>query len=221
MDIVYWVSMIVGGFFVLLSIFGGGDTDADADVDFDADADLDFDTDADLDFDADVDFDAEADLDFDADTDAHFEVHGAGPGGVGGGPDFVDLFTIRALFLFAAFFGLTGVLLSWTDTGEPWTALLAALTGFIVGLGGNYVIKRVGYAHISSEISTRDLKGRTGQVILPFGSRDKGKISLVTKGQRLQLVARSFGEAQDTFEPGDEVVVVRVDGRVAEVVKPD
>ena len=55
MDPVYWISMIVGGFFVLLSIFGGGDSDADADVDFDADADLDFDTDADMDLDADAD----------------------------------------------------------------------------------------------------------------------------------------------------------------------
>lgn len=204
MDPVYWISMIVGGFFVLLSIFGGGDSDADADVDFDADADL--------------DFDADADLDFDADADA--DVHIAHGGDLGAGPGLVDLFTIRALFLFAAFFGLTGVLLSMANTGEPVTALLAGLTGAIVGLGGNYVIKRIGYAHVSSTVTAVDLKGRTGTVIIPFDSDDQGKISLISKGQRLQLVARAFEEAQETFEPGDEVVVVRVDGRVAEVVKP-
>ena len=46
MDTVYWVSLIVGGFFVLLSIFGG--TDSEADVDVDADIDMDFDVDADV-----------------------------------------------------------------------------------------------------------------------------------------------------------------------------
>ncbi len=203
MDPVYWISLIVGGFFVLLSIFGGGDSDADADVDFDADADLDFDGDADM------------DLDADADADMH-----VGYGDVGAGPGLVDLFTIRALFLFAAFFGLTGVLLSLANTGEPMTAILAGLTGAIVGLGGNYIIKSIGYAHVSSTVTAVDMKGRTGTVIIPFDSNDQGKISLISKGQRLQLVARAFEEADETFEPGDEVVVVRVDGRVAEVVKP-
>lgn len=203
MDPVYWISLIVGGFFVLLSVFGGGDSDADADVDFDADADLDFDGDADM------------DLDADADADMH-----VGYGDVGAGPGLVDLFTIRALFLFAAFFGLTGVLLSLANTGEPMTAILAGLTGAIIGLGGNYIIKSIGYAHVSSNVTALDMKGRTGTVIIPFDSNDQGKISLISKGQRLQLVARAFEGADETFEPGDEVVVVRVDGRVAEVVKP-
>ena len=210
MDTVYWVSLIVGGFFVLLSIFGG--TDSEADVD----ADLDFDVDADVDFDV----DADADFDMDADVDADVDVHADMPGGVGAGPGFIDLFTLRALFLFSAFFGLCGVLLSYTNTNDIATAILSFLTGAIVGLGGNYVIKRVGYAHISSTVTSIDLKGRTGQVIIPFDHTDKGKITLISKGQRLQLVARAFEEVEEAFEPGDEVVVVRVDGRVAEVVKP-
>ena len=57
-------------------------------------------------------------------------------------------------------------------------------------------------------------------MIIPFDSDDQGKISLISKGQRLQLVARAFEGADETFEPGDEIVVVRVNGRVAEVVKP-
>lgn len=202
MDTIYWISLIVGGFFVLLSLIGGGDTDADVDIDADADFDMDFDADAD------VDFDADHDLDF-------------GALGHDMSPDFVDLFTIRALFLFAAFFGLTGVLLSLVNAGEPVTGIVAALTGLIVGLGGNYVIKRVGYAQVSSEVTSTDLKGRTGQVLIPFEGAEKGKIALESKGQRLQLIARSFGEVEEAFQPGDEVVVVRVDGTVAEVVKPN
>lgn len=205
MDTIYWVSLLVGGFFVILSMLGGGDTDADADLDFDADADFDFDADADFD----TDFDTAADFDHEIHVGSHDM-----------SPDFVDLFSIRALFLFAAFFGLTGVLLSLTGTGEPFTAILAGLTGAIVGLGGNYIIKKVGYKHVSSNVTAIDLKGKTGQVILPFDGTDQGKITLVSKGQRLQLVARSFAEADESFQPGDEVVVVRVDGRIAEVVKP-
>ena len=40
MDMVYLFSLIVGGFFVLLSIFGG-ELDSDAEVDMDIDADFD------------------------------------------------------------------------------------------------------------------------------------------------------------------------------------
>ena len=207
MDTVYWISLIVGGFFVLLSIFGG--TDSEADVEADADFDADFDADVEADFDG----------DFDADTD--IEVDGDFDGSVGTSPDFVDLLSVRALFLFAAFFGLTGVLLSWMDLGEPMTAVTAALLGAMIGLGGNYVIKRVGYAHVSSTRTARDLKGRTGTVILPFDGTDRGKISLINKGQRLQLTARSFEGTAETFAPGDEVVIVRVDGAVAEVLKPE
>lgn len=198
MDTLYLISLLVGGFFVLLSLIGGSDSDADVDADLDAD------------FDA----DADADVDAGSSTDAGMDA-GAGPG-------FVELLTLRALFLFAAFFGLTGLALSWIDAGEPFTAVTAVLTGLVVGLGGNFLIKRVGYAHVSSDIGGRDLKGRTAKVILPFEGAERGKIGVVAKGHRLQLVARAFGEeAGGAFAPGEEVVIVRMDGRVAEVLKPE
>ncbi len=203
MDTIYLVSLLVGGFFVLLSIFGGGDAEADVDADFDAD----FDTDLEADFDADADYDT----DFDADADAGFEA----------GPGLIDLFTVRALFLFAAFFGLTGVLLSWAGTEEPLAAILSVLTGLVVGLGGNYAIKRVGYRSVSSAVRTRDLQGITGRVMVPFEAGEVGKIRLVARGNRMQLMARSFEEAGGAFQPGEEVVVIRMEGAVAEVVKPE
>lgn len=200
MDTIYWVSLLVGGFFILLSIFGGAfDSDADADLDFDADADF--------------------DADFDADVDYDFDLHGADFDG--GGPDFVDLFSIRALFLFAAFFGLTGVLLGLAGSAEPFRGISAALMGLLVGLGGNYFIKRVGYAHVSSDITGNDLHGRTGKVLIPFEGDERGKITLEAKGHRLQLMARAFEGEGGPYEPGDEVVVVRRDGSTVEVVKPN
>lgn len=196
MESIYLISLIVGGFFVLLSIFGG-DADADTDADFDLDADADFDLDA-----GDGDFEAGADI-------------GAGPG-------FVDLFTIRALFLFAAFFGLTGTLLSLTDLNPVMTAVLSTSLGLLIGLGGNYIIKRVGYEQVSSDITSADMKGITGKVLIPFSAGERGKISLVVKGNQLRLIARSLDEnSTEAFAPGDEVVVVRTDNGVVEVVKPN
>ncbi|QXD14107.1 hypothetical protein GQ464_011620 [Rhodocaloribacter litoris] len=184
MDTVYLISLIVGGFFVLLSIFGGGESDTDVEADMDTD------------FDADTDFDT--------------------------GPGLVDLLSLRALFLFAAFFGLTGTVLTWLNSGEPMTLLLSVLTGLAVGLGGNYVIKRLAYEHVSSEITLQDLQGKTARVLLPFQGAEKGKIALVARGHRLQLVARALdNETAETFRPGDEVVVVRLRDNVAEVVKPN
>ncbi len=182
MDALFLISLIVGGFFVLLSIFGVGDTDADADFELDADAD------------------------FDGDL---------------GGAGLVDLLSVRALFLFAAFFGLTGVLLGLTDTSETFRLLISILTGLVAGLGGNYIIKSIGYRHISSDVSVEDLKGKTARVVIPFQASDRGRISLVARGNRIMLSARSLDdETLESFEPGDEVVVVGMQGNVAEVVKP-
>lgn len=203
METVYLVSLIVGGFFVLLSVLGG-ESEADADVDFDVDTDLDLDADFDADFDADID----ADMDISS-------------GEVGAGPGFIDLLSLRALFLFSAFFGLIGSTLTWVDTNPTITLVLAVAFGLIAGLGGNYIIKRFGYAEISSNVTTRELKGKTGKVILPFEGDEKGKISLVVKGSKLQLVARSLDDqSTETFKQGDEIVVVRTDNGVVEVVKP-
>jgi hypothetical protein len=199
METIYLVCLLVGGFFVLLSIFGGAESGADTDVDLDGEMPGDFDHDV-----------------------AHYDMsvgeHDLGHGSTA----FVDLLSVRALFLFAAFFGLTGELLSLLDTGEPMTVILSTLVGLAAGLGGNYVIKRVGYDVVSSDLSSSDLKGASGRVLIPFEGARKGKISLVAKGQRLQLVARAFeNQTIDSFRPGDDVVVVRMDGAVAEVVKPE
>jgi membrane protein implicated in regulation of membrane protease activity len=197
METIYLICLLVGGFFVLLSMFGGGDTDVDADVGGDIGADL--------------------DVDIDADSPLH-----GGSATAGAGPGLVDVFSVRALFLFAAFFGLTGTALSLLDSGEPLTTILALLVGLATGLGGNYVIQRVGYDHISSDVTSTDLKGQTGRVLVPFDGERKGKISIVARGHRLQLVARAFeNQTIDAFQPGDEVVIVRVDGAIAEVVKPE
>jgi len=189
MESLYLISLIVGGVFVILSMFGGGDADADFDADLDAD------------FDADLDFDADADL-----------------GGSGFGLS--DLISVRALFLFLAFFGLTGMVLGWTGVGEPVLGITAGVLGAAIGMGGNYVIKNVAHKQVSGDVTTAALNGKTAEVLLPFEPGQRGKVLLIANGQRMNLMAESFAEDTDSFSPGDEVVVVRMEGNVARVVKP-
>lgn len=212
METVYLVCLLVGGFFVALSMVGG---DHESDVDSDADFDSDFDSD----FDADVDVDADLDIDVTADGDSDFHVgHVSGHDGVG----FVDLLSLRFLFLFAAFFGLTGTLLGLSDAGESFTLITSILTGAVIGLGGNYFIKSVGYKSVSSDVTGRDLIGASATVVIPFSPGEHGKIKLISKGRQVSLVAAPLEDDSDLeFRLGEDVVVVGLNGSVAEVVKPD
>jgi len=158
------------------------------------------------DTDTDVDVDVDADVDVDVDIDAD----------VG----WVDLFSLRTVLLFAAFFGLSGVLLPLAGVGETTRAVLSLVTGLGIGIVGNFVIKRVGYDHVSSTVTAEDLAGSTAKVLIPFDHTDKGKITLISKGRRVQLMACSYGGTQERFGAGEEVVVVRVKDAVAEVLKP-
>ncbi len=190
---IYLIALLVGGFFVTLSLFGG---DGDSDAALDAHAD----------------FDAHADLGGHADV--------AGDHGPGAGAGFVDLLSLRTLFLFSAFFGLTGTVFTWQDAGEPYTALLAVLVGLVAGLGGSLLIKRVAQKQVSSTVTTDDLRGKTARVRLPFEPGEHGTVDVVVKGSRLRVLARPFDDSEGAFAPGDEVVIVEMQGREARVVRP-
>lgn len=212
METLYLVCLLVGGFFVALSMFGG---ESDSGVDTDADVDAGFDGDVHIELEA----DSGSDLHLEADSSTDFD-HDLSGGHADVG--FVDLLTLRFVFLFAAFFGLTGTLLNLIDAGEPFTLWVSVLTGLVVGLGGNYFIKTVGYRNVSSDITGRDLIGRTAQVMLPFSPGEHGKIRLISKGRQVTMVAASLDEDSDEeFNEGDSVVVVGLKGPVAEVIKPD
>ena len=116
----------------------------------------------------------------------------------------------------------TALVLGLVDTPEITTAITAVSLGLVIGMGGNYLIKKVAYQHISSNITTEDMKGMTGKVLIPFTGSERGKISLVVKGNEVRLLARSLDDTtSETFSPGDEVVVVRTENGIIEVVKPN
>lgn len=196
----YWVTFLVGGTLIALSLLGGHDADAGG-ADAGADAgDLGHDLGG-------HDADAGHGPAVFVDADGH------------GGLEASDVISLRFVFLFAAFFGLTGLLMHLgAGVAEPLAGVLALVMGVFVGLFGNVFIRRVGQAEVSSEAGLADFKGKTARVALPFGGADRGTITLVTKGQRFVLPARSFGGVE-RYDRGEDVVVVRLDGRVAEVLR--
>ena len=122
--------------------------------------------------------------------------------------------------MLSAAFGLTGVLLHYLGTTEPLAAMLAAATGLVVSAGGTYAIKAIGQAHVSADTGVDALLlGRTARVVVPFGVEDRGAVVVTTGAGRHRLRAASLG-GPDTFALGDEVVVVRVEDGIAQVVRP-
>ncbi len=190
----YWIAFLVGGTFVALSLVGGGNGAGGHDV-------------------------GGHDLAGDAGH-GHDSGHGAtyADSAV---PGMADLLSLRFLFLFAAFFGLTGLALHYaTGDSAAYTALVSTLVGLVVGLGGNVVLRRFANEHVSSEVTAADLVGRTGRVVVPMSGASRGQVRVVSKGSVVLLPARVVA-GLETYAPGDEVVIVRMDGRTAEVVRMD
>ena len=55
---------------------------------------------------------------------------------------------------------------------------------------------------------------------VPFEGDQRGRIKLISKGAVIQLPAYGMESADETYEAGEEVVIIRMDGNSAEVVKP-
>lgn len=211
---IFWVAFLVGGTFVALSLFGGHGSDADVGHDFDAGHDLGHDTTLDLGHDTPT-----FDLDHTSagDVDAGHVAADAPSAGFG----LSDLLSLRFAFLFSAFFGLTGLALTYgADEVPAFIALVAVLVGLVVGLGGQVALRKMAEDRVSSDVTTADLIGRTGRVVVPMAGDGRGQIRVVSKGSVVMLPARVVAGAE-AYGSGDEVVIVRMDGRTAEVVRPD
>lgn len=204
----FWVAFLVGGTFVALSLFGGHGHGMDAGHDLGHAPALDLDHDTGGDWSHDLAHDASGAASIDS-------------GGPVAGFGLADLLSLRFAFLFSAFFGLTGLALTYgADESPVFTAVVAALVGLVVGLGGQLTLRRMGEARVSSDVTSADLVGRTGRVVVPMAGEARGTVRVVSKGSVMMLPARVVAGAE-AYGPGEEVVIVRMDGRTAEVVRPD
>ncbi len=157
----------------------------------------------------------DVEVEFDGDMDVDLDIDGGGAIA-----SIADFLSLRFAFLFAAFFGLTGYLLGLNGTEEPRRFLISLALGFLIGFVGNWTIKKFAYKSVSSNLTDQDFVGKTAKVIVPFSGEERGKIKLEAKGQEALLIASSADEVSTSFEVGDEVVVVTIDGATAHVIKP-
>jgi membrane protein implicated in regulation of membrane protease activity len=142
-----------------------------------------------------------------------------GPDHAGGG-DWHSLFSLRNLTYVLFVFGFIGTALSWLGSGNP--GIGTFLISLTAGLGIGAAVSRVfSYLHRTdnSEIaSDAELRGRSAQVTLPVSSAGIGKIELMYGGQRVELLARPFGQDGDQAQEirtGSEVVIVEMAGGLA------
>lgn len=178
----YLIALLVGGFLLALSMLGGHDTDVDADVDFDADADID------------ADADADADLD-------------------GGGFDaimaWLPFASLRFWTFFAAFFGLTGVILDIGELATPWVSLgIAVGVGYVTGASTTRLIRKLRSERVDSSLSRDDCIGETARVVLPIAKGDPGKVRLDIKGRTVELTADT--EEESGLAVGQRCVIYEV-----------
>lgn len=157
---------------------------------------------------ADFDVDIDADVDMDLDMDAGDAAGGA----VDGGLDLLGaLLSFRSLVFFAAFFGLTGLVLSWLGAGTALAVILAVAIGLFAAYLNTKLMQYLRKTSVSSQVPDSAIAGNPAQVVLPITGGTRGKVAVDVKGQRLYLTATPFKPASDqVYAVGDTVVIVEV-----------
>lgn len=194
----YVFALVLGSVLLGASFLLGGDHDADADVD------ADFDADADADFDADGDLDAHAD----AGHDTHGDVGGF----------FGVLGSMRFWTFFAAFFGLTGLVLDGLDLATEVAAMVLAIgVGFLTGWTAVKLIRTLAANDTGVAAGVNDYVGKSGELRLAAGPGRLGKIRIELKGTTVDVLA----EADEPIAKGEEALIVEMREMRAVVVRLD
>ncbi|MDX2342788.1 MAG: DUF1449 family protein [Acidimicrobiia bacterium] len=171
---------------------------------------------ADFDTGLDIDADLDGDIDMDTDLESHADLSNSAAHLLGA------LFSFRSLVFFAAFFGLTGVLLTWLDTNIVVTILIAVGLGFFAAFINVKLMDYLKRTSVSSQLTDSTIAGNTANVVVPVGPGHKGKVAVDVNGQRIYLVATPYNERhQDEFAVGDSVVVVEVKNGAALITHMD
>lgn len=198
---VYILSLVVGGGLIALSLLGSfGGYGADSDV---GGADG-------------VDGDVSADVSGEASSD------GIDHGGDHGGGAFhehlwLPFISIRFWTYFAFVFGATGLLLSlFRASFEPLIAIMSAGSALGVGLLVAYLMRWIRANESDSTARLNDVLGLVGKVTVPIREGQMGRIRVNVKGDEIDYLA--LADRPGTFEEGEEIIVVGVEGNQARVV---
>jgi hypothetical protein len=151
--------------------------------------------------------------------------HDAGHGHAGHqGPGdlLLGFFKPRNLVFFLAAFGLTGAALTWLNQASSLTL------GFATGMGlGAMAINHALFtwlARTDAAIDTlgdADLEGVSARVVINVEPGRAGRVVCVVAGREQYITARLASGISDPIPAGREVVIVAVDGGVAQIAPLD
>jgi hypothetical protein len=163
--------------------------------------------------DADLDVDADAEVELDGNADASQDSHGD----LGG--FFGVLGSMRFWTFFAAFFGLTGVVLDGLELAGSGVALaLAVVIGFATGWAAVTLINRLSANDTGVAAGVDDYVGKSGEMLLAAGPGRLGKIRIELKGTTVDVLAESD---EQTIARGHQALIVEMRGSKAAVVGLD
>jgi len=203
------------------------DVDADIDVDIDADIDVDIDVDVDADIDVDIDADVDVDIDYDMGVEIEFDaVEIDADAGVEVDSDMDIEMEVETeidtslsditpapimLLLSTAFlvFGISGIILyySVTETLKFVILFITPLLAYIFTKCINYGWKKLAKSRYYSILSTLNLIGRKGEIILPVDERGGViKVPSNTPMKYERLHVKPLVEGSE-FERGDIVYI--------------
>jgi membrane protein implicated in regulation of membrane protease activity len=125
--------------------------------------------------------------------------------------DFVAFFLSFRFWIFASLaFGMSGVVLHYLALTTPLIVFLLAVgSGLGAGLFASFAFRYISRSSVSSTADVTTARGSIGRVLVPVGKDQKGQIRIVLRGQTVDLIATTDGEA---LERGDEVIVEEIDG---------
>ncbi|HAB56676.1 MAG: hypothetical protein CL433_09250 [Acidimicrobiaceae bacterium] len=138
------------------------------------------------------------------------DAEGVGDAEADGPLAFLSLSTMSFVL---GFFGLTGLLLEIVGTAGLITLLVAIITAVAAGAFNSATFRWLRRNSNSSEVMDHELEGMIANVALPISGEHRGKIILTKAGAREQMTATPVDGS--TIDPGERVVIVRVEGGVA------
>lgn len=159
-----------------------------------------------------------------ADHDASPDAHGGAEPAASGDPQGIESFlvwivSVRFWTFFAAFFGLTGLLLDGFGlVGSSWLAGgLAVGMGAFAGFFASWLVRVMTAESSNSAVMASDYVGKSGRLLVGFGPGSVGKVRIEVKGSTIDLLCVAMDE--HTYEAKDEVLIVEMDGTRARVAR--
>jgi hypothetical protein len=134
----------------------------------------------------------------------------------------LGLFRPRNVIFSLTAFGLTGTLLTLAGNPPNSTLTLSLVMG-----GGAWLLTYGVFTWLRRSdigvdtVGDEEIEGRAARVVLPMSPGESGRIVCLVADRELYLTARPAREVAGTLEAGSEVVILRIEGGVAEIIPFD